>query len=150
MKGMGTLPSKEQVFPLVRGTIGTHVAAAFVVVAIAGRMRTRDIEENTTARTFLFHTSLRGRLLQRLLQRVDELINRLPGNRGAQITRRRDHGVSGQIDTGGVEHVTAWLDHRNQHVGPRDPGLAVWIKKPFMQGTVGEWHTSFHAASVPQ
>ena len=150
MKGMGTLPSKDQVFPLIRGTIGTHVSAVFVVVAVAGWMRTGDIEENTTARTFLFHTSLRGRLLQRLLQRVDELINRLPGNRGAQITRRRDHGVSGQIDTGGVEHVTAWFDHRNQHLGPRDPGLTVWIKKPFMQGTVGEWHTSFHAASIPQ
>ena len=56
---MGTLPSKEHVFPLVRGTIGTHVAAAFVVVAIAGRMRTRDIEENTTHDTFLLHGLLR-------------------------------------------------------------------------------------------
>ena len=129
---MGTLPSKEHVFPLVRGTIGTHVAAAFVVVAVAGRMRTRDIEENSAARTLLGHTNLRGRVPQRLLQRVDELIHSLPGNGGAQITRRRDHGVSGQIDTGGVEHVAAWLDHRNQHLGPRDPRLAVWIKKPFM------------------
>ena len=150
MKGMGTLPSKDQVFPLIRGTIGTHVSAVFVVVAVAGRMRTRDIEENTTARTLLGHTNLRGRVPQRLLQRVDELIHSLPGNGGAQITRRRDHGVSGQIDTGGVEHVTAWLDHRNQHLGPRDPRLTVWIKKPFMQSTVGEWHTLFHAASVPQ
>ena len=147
---MGTLPHKAHVLPLIRGTIGTHVSAAFVVVAVACWMRTGDIEEHTAARTLLVHTSLRRRVGQRLLQWVDELIHRLPSNGRAQITRRRDHGVTGRIDTGGVEHVTAWLDHRNQHVGPRDPGLAVWIKKPFMQGTVGEWHTSFHAASVPQ
>jgi len=33
--------------------------------------------------------------------------------------------------------------------GPRDPSLALRLKVPFVQGTVGEWHTAFHAASVP-
>ena len=147
---MGTLPQKKPVLPLVRGTIDTHVAAAFVVVTVASRMRTGNIEENTTARTLLVHTSLRGRVWQRLLQGVDKCIHRLPGNGRAQITRRRDHGGTGRLDTGGVEQGTEGFDHHNIAVGPRDPGLAVWIKTPFMQGTVGEWHISFHGSSVSQ
>ena len=83
-----------------------------------------------------------------LLQRVEVLIHRLPGNRGAQVTRHWPHGVARRINSGGVEHVTERLQHRNIHVRPRDPGLVVRIKQAFMQRTVGEGHTSFHAANV--
>src|SRR5215831_8487703 len=118
-------------------------------MTVAGRMRTGDIEENTATRTFLGHTSLRGRGWQRLLQRAEVLINRLPGNHGAQVTRRWPHGVAGRINPGGIEHITERLHHRHIHVRPRDPGLDLRIKKAYMQSTIEERHTSFHAASIP-
>jgi hypothetical protein len=58
-KGRRTLPHKERVGPLVRGAIRTHIAYAFVVVAVACRIRTGDIEENATGSASLSHTSLR-------------------------------------------------------------------------------------------
>src|SRR5262249_33889997 len=57
-------------------------------------------------------------LLLRRITWLDVLINRLPGNVYAVITRRRGHGVVGTGNRLSVGHVTETLDHSNVHAGP--------------------------------
>ena len=47
-------------------TIDAHLARAFIVVAVADRIRTGDVEKNMTLGTFLCHTRLQRRSGQRL------------------------------------------------------------------------------------
>jgi hypothetical protein len=71
-------------------------------------------------------------LLLRMRTRLTRLINSLPGNVCAAITRSRGHFVVGTGNVLSLEHVTETLDHIHVHAGPRAPGLALRIKQPFM------------------
>jgi hypothetical protein len=55
---------KQQVFPLVGGTIDTQVASAFVLVPPTDRIRTGYIKENIADHTLLVHKSLLPHALQ--------------------------------------------------------------------------------------
>ncbi len=47
-------PQIERVLPLIRGTIDTLVANAFVGVTVACRIRTGEIKDNATESAFLW------------------------------------------------------------------------------------------------
>ncbi len=55
---------KQQVFPLVGGTIDTQVASAFVLVPPTDRIRTGHIKENIAGHALLLHKRLLSRVLQ--------------------------------------------------------------------------------------
>ena len=55
-KACNKMAQGRQILPFVGGTIPTQLSTAFVVVAFAERVSTRNIQENVTHRTFLLHT----------------------------------------------------------------------------------------------
>jgi hypothetical protein len=56
---------EKHIFPFIRRTIRTHIADTFVVVTGARQSHTRDIQQNATASTFLWHAFLDSRWLRK-------------------------------------------------------------------------------------
>ena len=106
--------------PLVRGTIDTHVAAAVVVVAVTGRIRTGDIEENITAGTCLCHTRLRVRVGSGLLA-----AGRYAHPQPAGQSRCRDHTESGHGTKRSIRGDARAIGSRGYFSIPSDRGGAI-------------------------
>ena len=54
------MAERKPIFPFIGHTIRTHISDAFVAVAGACHSDTRDIKQNGTDRTFLWHVFLVG------------------------------------------------------------------------------------------